>query len=56
MVLAILVTSCRREIPKRGTLAVLALLLVLSGMLWARPIEIHAKASLLLVRAQHHCG
>jgi hypothetical protein len=42
------VTSCRRKIPRRVTRGVLALLLVLSGMFWARPIETHAKTLLLL--------
>src|SRR5918911_62797 len=41
-------TSRRRKIPRRVTFGVLALLLVLSGMLWARPIETHAKTLLLL--------
>jgi fermentation-respiration switch protein FrsA (DUF1100 family) len=41
-------TARRRTIPRRVTLGVLALLLVLSGMLWARPIHTHAKTLLLL--------
>ena len=44
MLLAILVTSRRRKIPRRVTLGVLALLLVLSGVLWARPIETKERA------------
>src|SRR5919206_5264700 len=44
-------TARRRTIPtipRKVTLGVLALLLVLCGMLWARPIETHAKTLLLL--------
>src|SRR5919199_4847690 len=41
------VTVRRRKIPRRVTLGVLALLLVLSAVLWARPIQTHARTLLL---------